>query len=87
MFEDKELAAWLEEALRVISENGIEKLVIAGLNAEGCAMMNYLHCGLNDKLLIAGHIQADAAFDLACANADRIAEAIDELGEEDEEDV
>ena len=88
MFENPELASWLEEAVRLFIQQDADCKVDCGAmvlrQENGNVMTGYLNCDATDKAILAFNIVADAMLDVVCNNADRVRAALDELEEGEE---
>lgn len=86
MFENKELAKWLEEAVRLFIENDKESKVTCGAlvmqQENGNTMTGTFNCDINDKAVLAFNLISDALMEIVCANVDRVKDAIEELEED-----
>lgn len=72
LMSDAPYAPWLMDALKLIEEEGVEKLMVAGITAKGEIMTGYYHMEMSDKATVAAHVQADAVLDSVCANGNLI---------------
>lgn len=75
-------ASWLEQALRDISEQPVQGIVLAGVLEGGDVYTNYYELPMADKVLIAGIINQDAMLD-TLINSGYIEEEDDEEEEDD----
>ena len=88
MFENEELAAWLEEAVRLFLNQDKESKVKCGAmliqQENGNVMSGYFKCDATDMAVLAFNLAAEAMLEVVCNNADKVRDAIDELEEDDE---
>lgn len=68
MFENKNLAAWLEDSVRHIMEDGMDGIAIVAENRDGVFFTSYYNVGCSRKMEFAAHIQIDAVHDVLGAN-------------------
>lgn len=68
MFENKNLVAWLEDAVRHIMEGGMDGIAIVAQNRDGELFTAYYNVGCCRKMEFASHIQIDAVHDVLEAN-------------------
>lgn len=87
MFENEELSAWLEEAVRLFFEQDRENKVKSGVlcvkQEDGNVMTGYYKCNATDMAIFAHNIYADAMIDIVCANADKVRNALQELDDDE----
>lgn len=67
LMSDAPYAPWLMDALKLIEEEGVEKLMVAGITAKSEVMTGYYHMEMSDKATVAAHVQADAVLDTPVA--------------------
>lgn len=68
MFENKNLAAWLEDSVRHIMEDNMDGIVIVAESRDGEFFTAYYNVGCCRKMEFASHIQIDAVHDVLEAN-------------------
>lgn len=68
MFENKNLVAWLEDAVRHIMEGGMDGIAIVSQSRDGELFTAYYNVGCCRKMEFASHIQIDAVHDVLEAN-------------------
>ena len=56
MFENKNLAAWLEDAVRHIMEDHMDGIAIVAENRDGVFFTSYYNVGCSRKMEFAAHI-------------------------------
>ena len=68
MFENKNLAAWLEDSVRHIMEDHMDGIAIVAESRDGVFFKSYYNVGCSRKMEFASHIQVDAVHDVLEAN-------------------
>lgn len=64
MFENKNLVAWLEDAVRHIMEDGMDGIAIVAQSRDGELFTAYCNVGCCRKMEFASRIQIDAMHDV-----------------------
>lgn len=77
-------AEWLEDIVETIFREKPECIAIGAKLASGDTMTGYYQCGVEDKAVLAHHIQSDAMLDMVLNNIDLIRDALDEYEENEE---
>lgn len=77
-------AEWLEKAIRLLAEQDVKCIAMAARVNDGEVLTAYYETEMADKALLATHIQGDALFDMALANAKTIVAAAEEQEDDDE---
>ena len=68
MFENKDLCAWMEDAVRHIMEHDTDGIAIVAQSRDGVFFTSYYNVGCCRKMEFASHIQIDAVHDVLEAN-------------------
>lgn len=78
-FKNKEMAAWLEGAVRTMFEAEPNSIAVIARLQDGCTMTAYYHADAEQKAVFAHHITNDAVLDVVTNNIGLIRDALDEL--------
>lgn len=85
-FENKELAAFLEDAVHGLFDLNPNTVVTVAINdAAGIASTQYYNCGVEDKSRMIHHILTDIIMDIVLSNIELIHNAIIELENDEDE--
>lgn len=83
LMSDAPYAAWLMDALKLLEEEHVGKITVAGISPKGEVVTGYFGMEMSDKATLSAHIQADAVMDMVCANGSLIRDRWDEDTEAD----
>ena len=78
-FKNKEMAVWLESAVKTMFESEPDSIAVAARLSDGCTMTAYYHADAEQKAVFAHHITNDAVLDVVRNNIGLIRDALDEL--------
>jgi hypothetical protein len=88
VFENQELANWLEACLKEIFQQEesrkIDSACVVARCADGYVVTGYYRADVQDKAIFAHNIHADAMLDVVLNNIDRVREALEEDADDDE---
>lgn len=88
LFENQELADWLEDGVKNIfqrdQESRIDAAAMIAVSEDGFRVVGYYQADAQIKALLAHHIYIDAVLDEILANPRKIRQALDELEEEED---
>lgn len=79
-FGNRELAAWLEEAIKTLIATNPKRIALAARTENDETLTAYYLCNAEDKAMFANHIQADAFMDVLEANPDVLRDIIEGQG-------
>lgn len=71
LFENKELAEWLEDVVRHIAEKNCDGIAFVAQSNDGETFTAYYNCGCCRKVEFASHIQIDSMREVIEANSGR----------------
>ncbi len=77
-------AAWLEESIKLLSEQDVKSICLAAIVNGGEALTAYYAADMTAMTVMAANIQADAMLQMVTANARMILDAAEEQEEDDD---